>query len=66
LRETAAVFYDANGSLTGIADSTKASNSRSFINDASGLALLVNQNGMVERQLVVNGEVMGRYQSHRR
>lgn len=59
--EAGSTSYDANGFLTGVTDATKAANSRTFVNDASGTALLVNQNGMAERQLVVNGEVMGRY-----
>jgi hypothetical protein len=53
--------YDANGNLVSVADSTKAANNRSFVNDAAGRALYVVQNGNVERQLVVNGEVLGRY-----
>ena len=53
--------YDPNGNLISIADSTKAENNRVFVNDASGRALYVNQNGHVQRQLIVNEESMGRY-----
>ena len=53
--------YDVNGNLISVTDSTKASNNRTFVNDAAGRALFVNQNGNVERQLIVNGEVLGRY-----
>src|SRR5690606_16942445 len=36
-------------------------NDRTFRNDATGKVLYLNQGGHVQRQLVVNGEVMGRY-----
>ena len=45
----------------GVTDSTKSANIRSFVYDAAGRALQVNQAGNVERQLIVNGEVLGRY-----
>lgn len=53
--------YDANGFLVGVVDSTQALNNRTFVNDASGRALFVNQAGNVQRQLIVNGELLGRY-----
>ena len=62
--------YDANGHLTGINDTTKGENNRSFVNDISGKALYVKQGdqspqnplgGQIQRQLIVNGEVLGRY-----
>ncbi|RYF17824.1 MAG: LysM peptidoglycan-binding domain-containing protein [Comamonadaceae bacterium] len=53
--------YDANGFLLGIADATQGANNRVFVNDATGKALFVNQQGRIERQLVVNGEVLGVY-----
>jgi YD repeat-containing protein len=53
--------YDANGFLVGYADSSQAANNRSFVNDAAGRVLWVNQAGNVQRQLVVNGEVLGVY-----
>lgn len=53
--------YDANGFLVGVVDSTQALNNRTFVNDANGRALFVNQAGNVQRQLIVNGELLGRY-----
>lgn len=53
--------FDANGHLIGVDDSTMNANDKSFINDVNGQALLVNQNGNVMRQLIVNGEVLGRF-----
>ncbi|QNB08849.1 LysM peptidoglycan-binding domain-containing protein [Herbaspirillum frisingense] len=53
--------YDVNGNLVAITDTTRSANNRSFVNDAAGHALYVNQGGNVERQVVVNGEVIGRY-----
>lgn len=53
--------YDANGMLVAITDSTQPANNRRFVNDANGRALFVNQAGHVQRQLIVNGEVLGRY-----
>lgn len=53
--------YDANGFLVGITDSTQGNNNRTFVNDANGRALYVNQAGHVQRQLIVNGEVLGIY-----
>lgn len=53
--------YDPNGYLVSITDSTQARNNRTFVNDASGRALYVNQAGNVQRQLIVNGEVLGLY-----
>ena len=56
-------YYDQNGFLTAVVDSTKSQNGKSFVNDIAGHALLVNQNGNVEHQFVVNGEVLGQYGS---
>ncbi|MBA2964196.1 MULTISPECIES: LysM peptidoglycan-binding domain-containing protein [Ramlibacter] len=53
--------YDANGFLVGYVDSSQPGNNRSFVNDGAGRALWVNQAGNVQRQLVVNGEVLGVY-----
>src|SRR5450830_1683830 len=51
--------YDANGNLVAITDSTRSENNRTFVNDAAGHALYVNQGGHVERQLVVNAKCLG-------
>jgi YD repeat-containing protein len=53
--------YDVNGFLVGVTDSTAPANSRTFVNDASGRALFVDQGGKIQRQLIVNGEVLGIY-----
>jgi YD repeat-containing protein len=53
--------YDANGFLVGVTDPSRAEGNRTFVNDSAGRALLVNQGGRVQRQLVVNGEVLGIY-----
>lgn len=53
--------YDVNGNLISVTDSTKAENNRTFVNDAQGHVLYVNQGGHAQRQLVVDGEVLGRY-----
>ncbi|NML48462.1 LysM peptidoglycan-binding domain-containing protein [Ramlibacter sp. G-1-2-2] len=53
--------YDANGYLVGLVDSGQHANDRIFVNDASGRALFVNQGGNVQRQFIVNGEVLGIY-----
>ena len=53
--------YDANAELIGVTDSTQSANNRDLVNDAAGRALYVNQGGHVQRQLIVNGEVLGRY-----
>ncbi|HSV82081.1 MAG TPA: FG-GAP-like repeat-containing protein [Ramlibacter sp.] len=53
--------YDPNGFLTAITDSAQPLNNRTFVNDAEGRALFVNQGGNVQRQLIVNGEVLGIY-----
>ena len=54
-------LYDANNNLVGVRDATKAANNRDFITDAAGRILQSTQNGNTQRQLVVNGEVLGRY-----
>jgi YD repeat-containing protein len=53
--------FDANGFLVAVADSGQSANSRTFVNDSAGRALFVNQGGKVQRQLIVNGEVLGIY-----
>jgi YD repeat-containing protein len=53
--------YDTNGFLVQVLDGTKEANNRTFINDAQGRALFVQQGDTVRRQLIVNGEVMGAY-----
>jgi len=53
--------YDLNGNLIGLFDETKSENNRAFVNDVAGHALYVTQVGTVQRQVVVNGEVLGRY-----
>ena len=56
--------YDANGFLIQVSDQTMTANARSYINDAAGHALLVRQGYApvhAQRQLVANGQVLGRY-----
>jgi hypothetical protein len=53
--------YDLNGNLIGLTDSTMGTNDRTLVNDISGQVLMVNQAGHLQRQVVVNGEVLGRY-----
>ena len=53
--------YDINGNLIAITDATKAENNRAYINNASGQALVSNQNGNMQKQLIVNDQVLGRY-----
>lgn len=54
-------YYDVNGNLVAVTDSTYAYNNRSFVNDTAGRVLYASQNGYVQRQLIVSGDVMGRY-----
>ena len=56
-------YYDQNGFLTSVVDATKTQNGKTFVNDVAGHALLVFQNGNVEHQFVVDGEVLGQYGS---
>ncbi|MDD5336393.1 MAG: hypothetical protein PHS32_21855 [Rhodoferax sp.] len=53
--------YDVNGNLIAVTDSAQGANSRVFVNDAAGHALYVNQQGHIQRELIVNGEMLGRY-----
>jgi len=53
--------HDANGFLIEVGDSQQAAKNRYFVNDAAGKVLYANQGGHVQRQLIVNGEVLGRY-----
>jgi hypothetical protein len=54
-------FYDVNGNLVRIDDHKKDQNDRTLINDLAGHALYVKQGTAIRRQVVVNGEVLGRY-----
>jgi len=53
--------HDANGFLIEVGDSQQPAKHRHFVNDAAGKVLYANQGGHVQRQLIVNGEVLGRY-----
>ena len=53
--------YDPYGNLAGITDAREAANNRTFYNDATGQALMVRQGDKVQRQLIANGQVLGRY-----
>jgi YD repeat-containing protein len=53
--------YDLYGSLTAITDAQGTDNNRRYYNDASGQALLVQQGDKIQRQLIANGQVLGRY-----
>lgn len=53
--------FDAMGNLRGIDDTTNNNNDRSFVNDLAGRALYDIQAGNVQRQLIVNGDMLGRY-----
>lgn len=53
--------YDVNGNLTSVYDTTQEANNRTFVNDAAGRVLMVEQAGHRVRELIVNGEVLGRY-----
>ncbi len=55
--------YDANGHLVGITDSRMAANNRTYVNDAQGriLTSTYTQSANVQRQLIANGEVLGRH-----
>jgi hypothetical protein len=53
--------YDANGNLTAVTSTSNGNDNRSFVNDITGRALYAYQAGNVQRQMIVNGEVLGRY-----
>jgi YD repeat-containing protein len=53
--------YDANGYLVGIDDSAENTFDRSFVNDASGRVLRSLQAGNALRNVIANGEVLGRH-----
>jgi YD repeat-containing protein len=53
--------YDANGFQKSFTDTTAPANNRNFVTDAAGRVLWENQAGHVDRQLIVNGEVLGRF-----
>jgi hypothetical protein len=53
--------YDTNGYLNQVNDLSIAANTRVLRNDAAGRVLYMDQSGNISRQLVVNGEVLGRY-----
>ncbi|MFT4171341.1 MAG: LysM peptidoglycan-binding domain-containing protein [Rhodocyclaceae bacterium] len=54
-------YYDVNSNLVGVSDQRQETFNRSFINDMSGKVLYVNQYNQIQRQLVVNDQVLGRY-----
>ena len=58
---TSSIFRDVNGFVSGTEQMQGPAFTRSFVNDAQGRALYVNQAGHVQRQLIVNGEVLARY-----
>lgn len=53
--------FDANGYLVRVIDTAAPANNRYFVNDASGKALYVEQNGFIQRQMIVSDEVLGVY-----
>jgi hypothetical protein len=53
--------YDANGFRRTFTDTTASANTRSYVTDAEGRVLWENQGGRIERQLIVGGEVLGRF-----
>ncbi|MES2786560.1 MAG: LysM peptidoglycan-binding domain-containing protein, partial [Pseudomonadota bacterium] len=53
--------YDANGYLIEVDDQTLDPNDRKFVNDVNGRVLYAKQGNHIQRQLIVNGEVLGRY-----
>lgn len=53
--------HDANGNLVKVRDTTQTANDRIFFNDAQGKVLQVTQGTHIQRQLIANGEVMGRF-----
>jgi YD repeat-containing protein len=57
--------YDVMGNLIGLDDETNDKLDRTLVNDANGNALYAEQDGHVQRQLIVNGEVLGRYGEHK-
>lgn len=59
--QTSTSSYDANGHLSGITDDGQSANNRQIYSDAAGRALLVDQGGRLQRQLIVGGEMLGRY-----
>lgn len=61
--ETRINRFDANGHLVGITDSRMAANNRTYVNDAQGriLTSTYTQSANVQRQLIANGEVLGRH-----
>jgi YD repeat-containing protein len=65
-RGTTSYLFDANNQLSGVSDDNSmllGKNSRIFVNDANGTALYSRYllGGEAQRQLVVDGEVLGRY-----
>ncbi|MET3517893.1 YD repeat-containing protein, partial [Pseudacidovorax sp. 1753] len=53
--------YGNAGELTGITDAMAPMNNRTFVSDMQGNILYSNQGGQEQYQLVVNGQVLGRY-----
>lgn len=62
---TTVMQYDANGHLMAVTDANTPKASRRFVNDTNGLTLASLQDGKITRQLVVGGEVLGRYSRER-
>ncbi|MDQ0069692.1 YD repeat-containing protein [Variovorax boronicumulans] len=57
--------YGNGGELTAVNDVTKPLDNRSFVSDISGTIVYAEQAGQGQHQLVVNGQVLGRYGSIR-
>ncbi|MDQ0016118.1 YD repeat-containing protein [Variovorax boronicumulans] len=57
--------YGNGGELTAVNDVTKPQDNRSFVSDISGTIVYAEQAGQGQHQLVVNGQVLGRYGSIR-
>ncbi|MET3513407.1 YD repeat-containing protein [Pseudacidovorax sp. 1753] len=53
--------YGNAGELSGITDAMAPMNNRTFVSDMQGNILYSNQGGQEQYQLVVNGQVLGRY-----
>ncbi|MBE7157676.1 MAG: hypothetical protein INR62_04450 [Rhodospirillales bacterium] len=53
--------YGHVGELSRVVDIRNPEATRTFVNDIAGNMLYAEQGGHVQRQLVVNGEVLGRY-----
>lgn len=56
-----AVRCSVPNELTGIVDVTQQGSNRTLVSDMEGHVLYSEQADQIQRQLVVNGEVLGRY-----